>query len=104
MTALNATRAAQGPAPGKGGASSAEMQKLQEKLEQVQEDYAEEKRQAVKLEEHFYQQKTKLEKNDEQLKQHIKSMALTEMENDELKNDVRQMGYMVEDLEQKLDS
>jgi vacuolar-type H+-ATPase subunit E/Vma4 len=45
-----------------------------------------------------------LEKNDEQLKQHIKSMALTEMENDELKNDVRQMGYMVEDLEQKLDS
>jgi len=44
MAALNAARATQGPAPGKGGASSAEMQKLQEKLEQVQEDYAEEKR------------------------------------------------------------
>lgn len=104
MAALNAARATQGPAPGKGGASSAEMQKLQEKLEQVQEDYAEEKRQAIKLEEHFYLQKTKLEKNDEQVKEHIKSMARTEMENDELKNDVRQMGYMVEDLEQKLDS
>ena len=26
------------------------------------------------------------------------------MENEELKNDVRQMGFMVEDLEQKLDS
>jgi hypothetical protein len=26
------------------------------------------------------------------------------MENDELKNDVRQMGYMVQDLEQKLDA
>ena len=31
-------------------------------------------------------------------------MATMEMENDELKNDVRQMGFMVEDLEQKLDS
>ena len=27
-----------------------------------------------------------------------------EIENDELKNDARQMGFMVEDLEQKLDS
>jgi len=27
-----------------------------------------------------------------------------EIENDELKSDARQMGYMVEDLEQKLDS
>ena len=26
------------------------------------------------------------------------------MENDEMKNDIRQMGFMVEDLEQKLDS
>jgi hypothetical protein len=31
-------------------------------------------------------------------------MAQLEMENDELKNDIRQMGFMVEDLEQKLDS
>ena len=31
-------------------------------------------------------------------------MAQMEMENDELKNDIRQMGFMVEDLEQKLDS
>ena len=31
-------------------------------------------------------------------------MAKIEIENDELKNDVRQMSFMVEDLEQKLDS
>ena len=31
-------------------------------------------------------------------------MAHLEIENDELKNDARQMGFMVEDLEQKLDS
>ena len=31
-------------------------------------------------------------------------MARIEIENDELKNDIRQMGFMVEDLEQKLDS
>lgn len=38
------------------------------------------------------------------MKENIRSMATMEMENDELKNDVRQMGFMVEDLEQKLDS
>ena len=31
-------------------------------------------------------------------------MAKIEMENDELKNDIRQLSSMVEDLEQKLDS
>jgi hypothetical protein len=31
-------------------------------------------------------------------------MAKMEIENDELKNDIRQMSFMVEDLEQKLDS
>lgn len=31
-------------------------------------------------------------------------MAKLEIENEELKNDIRQMGFMVEDLEQKLDS
>lgn len=31
-------------------------------------------------------------------------MAHLEIENDELKNEARQMTYMVEDLEQKLDS
>lgn len=45
-----------------------------------------------------------MEKQDEQLKDSIKSLAQIEMENDELKNDIRQMGFMVEDLEQKLDS
>ena len=38
------------------------------------------------------------------MKENIRSKATMEMENDELKNDVRQMGFMVEDLEQKLDS
>ena len=31
-------------------------------------------------------------------------MAKMEIENDELKNDIRQMSFIVEDLEQKLDS
>ena len=31
-------------------------------------------------------------------------MAKLEIENDELKNDARQMGYLAEDLEMKLDS
>lgn len=37
-------------------------------------------------------------------KQIQKQMAQVEIENDELKNNERQMGYMVEDIEQKLDS
>jgi len=31
-------------------------------------------------------------------------LAKIEIENDELKNDARQMGYMAEDLEMRLDS
>ena len=40
-----------------------------------------------------------MEKQEEQFKDNQKLVATLEMENEELKNDVRQMGFMVEDLE-----
>ena len=43
-------------------------------------------------------------KQEEEWNTSTKELAKLEMENDELKNDVRQMGYMVQDLEQKLDA
>lgn len=43
-------------------------------------------------------------KQEEEWNTATKELAKLEMENDELKNDVRQMGYMVQDLEQKLDA
>lgn len=85
-------------------ANPAELQRLQDKIEQLQEDYAEEKREAVKLEEKYDQYKSKMEKQEETYKESQRQLAKIEIENDELKNDIRQMGFMVEDLEQKLDS
>lgn len=41
---------------------------------------------------------------EESFKQIQKQLAQMEIENDELKNNERQMGFMVEDIEQKLDS
>lgn len=58
----------------------------------------------MKLEEKFDQYKAKMEKQEETYKEHQRQLAKMEIENDELKNDIRQMGFMVEDLEQKLDS
>lgn len=45
-----------------------------------------------------------MKEQEETFRQNQKQLAQMEMENEELKNDVRQMGFMVEDLEQKLDS
>ena len=59
---------------------------------------------ALKVENHFHSEEQKYKKAEDQQKENIRMMATMEMENDELKNDVRQMGFMVEDLEQKLDS
>ena len=42
--------------------------------------------------------------DESEYKEATKLMARIEMENDELKNDIRQLSSMVEDLEQKLDS
>ena len=55
-------------------------------------------------EDKFDKFKKAAEKNEEEYNQTVKTLAQMEMENEELKNDVRQMGFMVEDLEQKLDS
>ena len=53
----------------------------------------------MKLEEKFDQYKAKMEKQEETYKEHQRQLAKMEIENDELKNDIRQMGFMVEDLE-----
>lgn len=42
--------------------------------------------------------------NEEEYKEATMTLAKMEIENEELKNDVRNMGFMVDDLEQKLDS
>jgi len=94
-----------GGAAGAGKAASpAELQRLQDKIEQLQEDYNEEKKEAVKLEEKFDTYKQKMEKQEDGFKEQQRQLAKVEIENDELKNDIRSMGFMVEDLEQKLDS
>ena len=36
---------------------------------------------------------------EENFKENSRQLAKIEIENDELKNDIRQMGFMVEDLE-----
>jgi predicted RNase H-like nuclease (RuvC/YqgF family) len=41
---------------------------------------------------------------EEEFKDTTMQIARLEIENEELKGDVRQMGFMIEDLEQKLDS
>lgn len=45
-----------------------------------------------------------MKQSEEEYKEATMQMAKLEIENEELKNDIRQMGFMVEDLEQKLDS
>lgn len=45
-----------------------------------------------------------MEKKDDIYKENQTLLAKIEIENDELKNDARQMGYMAEDLEMRLDS
>ena len=45
-----------------------------------------------------------MDKNNERMKDQTRAVAKLEMENDELKFDVRQMGFMVEGLEEKLNS
>lgn len=45
-----------------------------------------------------------MERQETEFKDTQLQFAKLEIENDELKNDLRQMGFMVEDLEQKLDS
>lgn len=45
-----------------------------------------------------------MEKKEDTYKSTQTLLAKLEIENDELKNDARQMGYLAEDLEMKLDS
>jgi predicted RNase H-like nuclease (RuvC/YqgF family) len=68
------------------------------------EDLADEKKQGLKTEDEFNKYKDKMSFQEKEYKEATMSLARIEIENDELKNDVRQMGFMVEDLEQKLDS
>lgn len=58
-----------------------------------------EKKENLKIEEQFDKYKQKMEEQDKQFKENSRTLAKTEIENDELKNDLRQMGFMVEDLE-----
>jgi septal ring factor EnvC (AmiA/AmiB activator) len=70
-----------------------------EKYEQLKIDYDEEKKEALKTEERHDKLRQRVEDQEEFVKQTQKDLARVEMENDELKNDVRQMGFMVDDLE-----
>ena len=58
----------------------------------------------MKTEDEFSKYKAKMEAQEKEYKEATMMLAKIEIENDELKNDIRQMGFMVEDLEQKLDS
>lgn len=86
------------PVAGKSDPSE-EFKKLMEKYEQLKIDYDEEKKEALKTEERHDKLRQRVEDQEEFVKQTQKDLARVEMENDELKNDVRQMGFMVDDLE-----
>ena len=58
----------------------------------------------MKTEEQFSDFKNKIKKQEEKYKENQQILAQTEIENDELKNQLRELGYTIEDLEQKLDS
>lgn len=75
-----------------------------DKIEQLTEDLADEKKTSNEFEERLDKLKAQMEKKEEIFKENVKQIAELEIENDELKNDARQMGFMVEDLELKLDS
>lgn len=79
--------------------NSAELQKLQEKIDQLNEELAEEKKQGLKTEDDFDKYKKKISGQEDQYKEATMQLAKMEIENEELQNDVRQMGFMVEDLE-----
>ena len=95
-------------AAGSSVATGAELEKMEqiykEKLDQLKEDYDDEKKNCIDIETKYDKYKEKMSKQEEEYKDSCKQMAHLEIENDELKNDARQMGFMVEDLEQKLDS
>lgn len=77
---------------------------FKDKIQQLEEDLAEERKNAVQVEDKFDKYKDKMQMQEESFKQIQKQLAQMEIENDELKNNERQMGFMVEDIEQKLDS
>jgi len=45
-----------------------------------------------------------MKEQEEKFKETQMQLAKMEIENDEYRNDIRNMGYMIEDYEQKLDS
>lgn len=102
--ALMKARATSGPAGGGSMVNSAELQKLQDKIDQLNEDLGEEKKLGLKTEDDFDRYKKRVAEQEDEYKEATMQLARIEIENDELKNDTRQMGFMVEDLEQKLDS
>lgn len=99
--ALSKARQSAGPAGAAGTAavSSAEMLKLQEKLDQLNEELAEEKKQGRNTEDLFDKYKLKVAGREQEYNDATLQLAKNEIENDELKNEVRSLSYMVEDLE-----
>lgn len=68
------------------------------------EELAQEKKQSIKTEELFDNYKEKMTAREAEFNDAAMQLAKVEIENDELKNEVRNLTYMIEDLEQKLDS
>ena len=62
---------------------------MQDKIDQLNEDYTEEKKQALKVEEQFDKFKKKMESQEAEWKEATMSMAKLEIENDELNNEIR---------------
>lgn len=58
----------------------------------------------MKLEEKYDNYVNKMQKQEETFKEHQRQLAKLEIENDERLYEIRQMEFIVKDLEQKLDS
>ena len=58
----------------------------------------------MKLEEKYDNYVNKMQKQEETYKEHQRQLAKLEIENDERLYEIRQMEFIVKDLEQKLDS
>lgn len=76
----------------------AELEKLMEKVEQIQEDLAEEKKEAKRVGDEYDKYREKTEKDAENFKEASRNLAKMEIENDEMKSHVRQMGFMLEEM------
>ena len=57
-----------------------------------------------KIEAEYEKQREITDKLEEDFKEKTRGLARMEIENDEMKNHVRQMGFMLEEMQEKLDS